>query len=68
MSQSIASPENRLALRVNDAAMWVGLSRSTIYKLIAAKKLQTVKVAGRRLIPVAAIRALIEESYGEVSP
>lgn len=62
------SPLAPLALRIDDAAAAVGLSRSTLYKLIAANKLRTVKVAGRRLIPVSALRALITESGGEVSP
>lgn len=42
--------EERLALRVKDAAAVSGLSRSTLYKLLGQKKLRTVKVGGRRLI------------------
>lgn len=36
-----------------------GLSRATVYKLIAQKKLMTIKIGGRRLVPVAAIDALL---------
>jgi len=68
MSQEKKPPDSRLAFRINDAAAAVGLSRSTLYKLIAAKKLRTVKVAGRRLIPSAALHALIAESGGEATP
>lgn len=58
---SIATDERR-ALRVNDAAKSYGVSRSTIYKLMSAKKLATVKIAGRRLIPVDALEALLAEA------
>ena len=49
----------RRAYRVNEAAAAYRLSRSTIYKLIAAGTLRSVKVGGRRLIPVEAIEALL---------
>jgi excisionase family DNA binding protein len=42
--------EDRLALRVNEASIVAGISRSTIYKLMASKKLRTTMVGGRRLI------------------
>jgi len=50
-----------IALRIKDAAEAVGLSRSTLYKLIASQKLRTVKVAGRRLVPLDALHALIHD-------
>jgi excisionase family DNA binding protein len=49
---------NRRAYQVNEAAATYGLSRSTIYKLIAAGTLRSVKVGGRRLIPTDAIEVL----------
>jgi excisionase family DNA binding protein len=49
-----------LAYRVNDAAKVAGLSRSTLYELMAANKLRSVMVGGRRLIPADALRALIQ--------
>jgi excisionase family DNA binding protein len=53
------SPQPR-ALRVNDAAAIYGLSRSTLYKLMApGGGLRSVKVGGRRLVPVDAMEALI---------
>jgi excisionase family DNA binding protein len=42
--------EDKLALRVNEASIVAGISRSTIYKLMASKKLRTTMVGGRRLI------------------
>ena len=52
-------PDVALAYRVNDAARVSGLSRSTINKLISAGKLPSIMVAGRRLIPTDALRALL---------
>lgn len=49
----------RRALHVNEAAALYGISRSTIYVLMARGTLRTVKIAGRRLVPRDAIEALI---------
>jgi predicted DNA-binding transcriptional regulator AlpA len=38
-------PEDRFALRVNEASIVAGISRSTIYKLMASKKLRTTMLA-----------------------
>jgi excisionase family DNA binding protein len=49
----------RLVYSIQEAAHACGLSRATLYRLIAAGKLTTVKVGARRLVPVAAIDALL---------
>ena len=49
-NQTIIRPDERLALRINDAVQVSGLSRSTLYKLLTAGSLRAVKVGGRRLI------------------
>jgi excisionase family DNA binding protein len=59
MPTQILPTSDRRALRVNEAAILYGLSRSTIYKLMALGTLRTVKVAGRRLIPRDNLEALI---------
>jgi len=51
----------RRAYRIDEAAAAIGLSRSTLYKLIAAGTLRSVKVGGRRLVPVASLEALLAE-------
>jgi hypothetical protein len=51
----------RRALRLNEFCQLYGLSRATAYKLMAAGKLRTVLVGGRRLVPVDAAEALIAE-------
>ena len=49
-----------IALRINDAARLAGLERTSIYELIKTGRLKTVKIAGRRLVPMSALRRLIE--------
>ena len=46
----MAVPSDKLAYRIDEAVHVSGLSRTTLYKLIAAKKLDSAKVEGRRLI------------------
>jgi hypothetical protein len=53
-------PNTPRALRVNDFCRDYGLSRTSFYKLVGAGKLITVKVAGRRLVPVEAAEALLK--------
>lgn len=54
--------DTRLALRVNDAAAMSGLSRSSLYKLLAAGELRDVVVCGRRLFLAEDIRALLRDA------
>jgi excisionase family DNA binding protein len=54
-------PEEKRAYHVNDAAKIYGWSRSTLYKMMKAGTLRTVKIGGRRLIPRDALEALISE-------
>jgi excisionase family DNA binding protein len=56
--EKLAPAESR-ALHVREAAATYRLSRTTLYKLMAAGTLRTVKIGGRRLIPRDAIEALL---------
>ncbi len=49
----------RRALSIPEAARTCGLSRATMYRLIADGKLSTLKIGARRLVPVGAIDALL---------
>jgi hypothetical protein len=53
-------PSIALAYRINDAVRISGLSRSSLYVLIAKNKLKAIKVSGRRLIPADALRDLLQ--------
>ena len=48
-----------IAFRINDAARLAGLGRTSIYELIKTGRLKTAKIAGRRLVPISALRHLI---------
>ena len=50
----------KILLRPVEAAEVIGLSRSTVYELIAAGDLPSVLVGGRRLIPVAKLHEWVE--------
>jgi excisionase family DNA binding protein len=52
-------PDERLALRIKDAVLVSGLSRSTLYKLLKAGSLSAIKVGGRRLILREDLQALL---------
>lgn len=49
----------RRALSIEETAKTCGLSRATIYQLIEQKKLGTLKIGSRRLVPVGALNALL---------
>ena len=53
-----STSDARRVYQVDEAVAVYRLSRSTLYKLMASKALHSVKVGGRRLIPVEAIEAL----------
>ena len=62
MSDKELSPkllDERRAFRVNETVAVYRLSRSTLYKLISAKQLRTVKIGGRRLIPRDELESLL---------
>jgi excisionase family DNA binding protein len=51
--------QERRALSIRETARTCGLSRATLYRLLKDGKLTTVKIRGRRLVPVGAIDALL---------
>ncbi|MBV9288216.1 MAG: helix-turn-helix domain-containing protein [Hyphomicrobiales bacterium] len=53
------SGTERIALRIRDASIVSGLSRSTLYELLKAGKIRAVKIGGRRLILRESLEALL---------
>jgi excisionase family DNA binding protein len=51
-----------LSCSIKDAVAATGLSRSTIYNLIADDRIATVKIGKRRLVQVASLKALTGEA------
>jgi excisionase family DNA binding protein len=45
-----------------EAARAVGISRATLYRLVQQKRLATVKIGSRRLVPVTALDNLLEKA------
>ena len=56
---NITGTLERRALSIQETAQTVGVSRATVYRLIERKRLATLKIGARRLVPVAAIDALL---------
>ena len=55
----ISDDVERRAYRLKDFCKAFGVSRSTVYNLMADGKLRSVLIAGRRLIPADAAEALL---------
>jgi excisionase family DNA binding protein len=51
-----------LCLSVKDAASYIGLSKSRLYELIGDKTIEARKLGARTVVPVAALRAYVENS------
>lgn len=51
-----------LAHRIPDACQRIGLGRSSLYELIKAGHLRTVRIAGRTLIPESELQRLVTEA------
>ena len=56
---NIPEKQQRRALSICETAQVCGLSRATIYRLIEQKRLATLKIGERRLVPLSAIDALL---------
>jgi excisionase family DNA binding protein len=61
MPNNIHVPERR-ALSVVEAARALGISRASLYRLVQQKRLATVKIGSRRLVPVTALDNLLEKA------
>lgn len=57
----------QLLLTVPEAAKVLNVSRSLVYELIYRGQLESVKLGGRRRIPVSAVRALARAESDLVS-
>jgi excisionase family DNA binding protein len=65
MSNSPQKPEwqkqERRALSIRETAEVLNLSRASVYRAINTGRLGAVRVGARRLVPIAAIDALLAE-------
>lgn len=56
----VHDPDTRLTLNIDDVVSRTCLSRPTIYRLIMSGELKSIKLAGRRLVRDADLRAFID--------
>ena len=58
---SVISPQTYppLAVTVNRACQMIGVGRTSLYELISAAKLRPARIAGRTLIAVSQLQALV---------
>ena len=52
---------NRLAFRVQPFCKSIGIGRTKFYELVAAGKIKTVRIGGRRLVPADEAQRLVRE-------
>jgi excisionase family DNA binding protein len=61
--KNIPTPFNeRVAVSVSRAVEIIGIGRTKLYEFIESGELKTVKIGGRRLVPLDAIRAFVAEA------
>jgi excisionase family DNA binding protein len=58
MEISTKTAPPKLSYSLSEAKFMTSLSRATLYRMIAAGTLKTVKVGGRRLVPMAELERL----------
>jgi excisionase family DNA binding protein len=56
---SAAQTTVKLGYSVKEAALATSISRSTLYDLVAKGQIRSVSIGGRKVIPAAALHALI---------
>lgn len=54
------TPPPKLAFSVAEACAALGLGKTNFYRLVAVGEIETIKIGGRRLVPVASIEALLD--------
>lgn len=50
----------RLAVSPEEAARLLGIGRTTLYRAIRRKEIRAIKIGGRRLVPVAELRRILQ--------
>lgn len=57
----------KLAYTVQEAALAIGISRATIFRLIKAKRLESFSYAGRTLIRADVLQQEIDKASGRMA-
>jgi excisionase family DNA binding protein len=56
-----------MVLGVREAASFIGLSKSRLYELIADGTIDARKLGARTLVPVASLRAFVENAPSKIA-
>lgn len=54
-----AQPVDPICVRINDAARMIGVGRTKLYELIAAREVETVKLGKSTRVTTASLRELV---------
>jgi excisionase family DNA binding protein len=49
-----------LTVSIRTAATMLGIGRSTLYELLGADEIETIRVGGRRLVMMTSLKAFVE--------
>jgi len=52
---------DQLAYSTPDAANLLGVSIQTVYRMLAAGELRTIKIRGRRLVPASELQRIVSQ-------
>ena len=58
-TQDLGEPEP-LTVSIRTASAMLGIGRSTLYVLLGAGEIETIRVGGRRLVMVTSLKAFVE--------
>ena len=63
--RTLQTPDDRLVYTVAEAAKLLGISRAFAYELVARGELPVIRLGRRRLVPKAALLALVGQTTVE---
>lgn len=64
MVEKAGASEQTLAYSVRDFCTLMDLGRTTFYKLLKKQEIKTIRIGGRRLVPAAEARRLLQQDGG----
>lgn len=67
MTPPTSIAETPRLIRIDDAARMLNVGRSAVYDLIRSRRLHSVKIGARRLVPIEAIDATIAQLMQEAA-
>lgn len=65
MTTRPASNDSKLLLTVPEACTQLRISRWSFYQLVQRRQLTTIKIGGRRLVPIASIGDFVAQQVAE---